>query len=173
MDKSYLVLSALGPDRPGLVAAIAEEIKGRGGNVEESRMAVLGAEFGVMMLVGGSADVLSAVERELPKLAERLGLGVLTRRTKAQTRAAGLPCTLVASAFDQEGIVHSLADALGKLGVNIVSLETSTYHASMSGAPLFRFEAALDVPRGVGLASLRAHLVEVSKSLDLDVDLRT
>ena len=66
--RSYLVLSALGPDRPGLVALIADHVTRSGGNVEESRMAVLGGEFGVMMLVSGTADALGAIERGLPSL---------------------------------------------------------------------------------------------------------
>jgi len=171
--RSYLVLSALGPDRPGLVALIADHVTKNGGNVEESRMAVLGGEFGVMMLVSGSADALAAVERGLPSLGTQSGLGILARPTSAEAPERGLPCVLVASSLDQEGIVHSIAAALHDLGVNITSMETDSYFASMSGQPLFRLEARLDVPRGVGLTTLREQLAAIARKLDLDIDLKT
>ena len=55
----HLVLSALGPDRPGIVAEVTSYVTERGGNIEDSRMAVLGGEFGVMMLVSGTADEIA------------------------------------------------------------------------------------------------------------------
>jgi len=170
--KQHLVLSALGPDRTGLVAQIATHITTRGGNVEDSRMAILGAEFGVMMLVSGDADELAAIERELPSLAQATGLQLLARRTEERRRQGGLPCVVEASALDQEGIVQSVAAALHDLGVNVVSLETSAYMASMSGAPLFRLEAQVEVPRSVGLATLREKMAAVARRLDLDLDIR-
>ena len=42
-ERRYLVLSALASDRPGLVATVTDFIAARGGNVEDSRMVVLGA----------------------------------------------------------------------------------------------------------------------------------
>ena len=65
----HLVLSALGPDRPGLVADITHYVTERGGNIEDSRMAVFGGEFGVMMLVSGTADEIGRFARETPQLA--------------------------------------------------------------------------------------------------------
>ena len=44
-NKSYLVLTALGPDRPGLVNEISAMVLAAGANLEDSRMAILGGEF--------------------------------------------------------------------------------------------------------------------------------
>lgn len=169
-DKVFLVIAGLGPDRPGLVAELALHVTSRGGNVEESRMAILGAEFGVMVVVSGTSDEIATIERELPQLETKTKLGFLLRRTKEPSKNGGLPCRIVATALDQEGIVHSLADSLRTLGVNVVSLETSAYHASMSGAPLFRFEALVDVPKSVGLGSVRDAMTQIARKLDLDID---
>ena len=57
MTQSYLVLTALGPDRPGLVRELSEFVAERGVNIDDSRMAILGAEFGGVALVV-KADVL-------------------------------------------------------------------------------------------------------------------
>ena len=110
-------------------------------------------------------------ERDLPALEQKTGLAFLLRRTKISAKDGGLPCRIVATALDHKGIVHSLADSLRGLGVNVVSLETSAYPAAMTGAPLFRLEALVDVPRSVGLGTLRDTMTAVARKLDLDVEI--
>src|SRR5262245_56349433 len=79
----FVVLSALGPDRPGIVAEVTEHLTERGGNIEDSRMAVLGAEFGILLLVSGTADEIAAIQRDAGALAQKTGLGVVVRPTKS------------------------------------------------------------------------------------------
>ena len=50
-DRGYVVLTAVGPDRPGLVNALASLIRDAGANIEDSRMAILGGEFAVILLI--------------------------------------------------------------------------------------------------------------------------
>src|SRR3954470_21760466 len=93
----FLVLSALGPDRPGLVAEVTEYLTERGGNVEDSRMAVLGAEFGVLLLVSGTPEEIAAIQRDTEALSRKSGLSVLVRSTKSpeeHRRAAVIPCVV-------------------------------------------------------------------------------
>jgi glycine cleavage system transcriptional repressor len=56
---------------------------------------------------------------------------------------------VVAEAFDQEGIVRAVSRALHAARANIVSLETTAYEAPVTGSPLFRMEARIDVPKGL------------------------
>lgn len=46
-----LVVTASGPDRPGIVARLSKRVLDCGGNVEESRMARLAGEFSILMLI--------------------------------------------------------------------------------------------------------------------------
>jgi glycine cleavage system transcriptional repressor len=172
----YLVLSALGPDRPGLVAEVTHYVTERGGNIEDSRMAVLGGEFGVMMLVSGSTDEVARVAREHGELRTATGLDVTTRETKSpedHRRAQSFPCTVTCDAIDNPGIVRAVARALRDLGLNIVSLETTTYEAPVTGSPLFRLEAQCDVPRGVTLAKIRSVMHDVAERENIDIDVAT
>jgi glycine cleavage system transcriptional repressor len=174
--ETFLVLSALGPDRPGLVAEVTEYLTERGVNVEDSRMAVLGGEFGVLVLVSGPPGPIAAVEADQGALAAGTGLSVVLRRTKSpeeHRRAAVIPCLVTAEAIDQEGIVRSVARALHRVGVNIVSLETTAYEAPVTGSPLFRLEARLDVPQATGVARVRRAMDEVAEAENLDIDVRS
>lgn len=175
-NEQFLVLSALGPDRPGLVAEITEYVSEHGGNVEDSRMAVLGAEFGVLLLVSGTPEEIGAIERDLGKVEEKTGLRLLSRRTKSpeeHRRAAVIPCLITAEALDQEGIVRAVSRALCRAGVNIVSLETSAYEAPVTGSPLFRMEARVDIPTGITIGKVRKAMDEVAEAENLDIDVRS
>ena len=173
---SYLVLSALGPDRPGLVADVTAFITERGGNIEDSRMAVFGAEFGILVLVSGTPDEVTKIADGARALEGKTGLTILTRPTKSPSehrRAPTVPCLVTAEALDHEGFVRSVSSALHKVGVNIVSLETLAYNAPITGSPLFRLEAQIDVPRDVTLAKVREAMAEVAERQNIGIDVKS
>jgi glycine cleavage system transcriptional repressor len=174
--ETFLVLSALGPDRPGLVAEVTEYLTSRGANVEDSRMAVLGGDFGILVLVSGPEGRIAAVEADHEALSETTGLSVMLRRTKSpeeHRRAAVVPCLVTAEAIDQEGIVRAVSRALHAVGVNIVSLETTAYQAPVTGSPLFRLEARVDVPQATGIARVRKAMEDVAVAENLDIEVRS
>ncbi len=174
--EAFLVLSAIGPDRPGLVADVTEYLTERGANVEDSRMAVLGGDFGILTLVSGPAARIAAVEADHDALSEKTGLSVMLRRTKSpeeHRRAAVIPCLVTAEAIDREGIVGAVARALHAAGVNIVSLETTAFDAPVTGSPLFRLEARIDVPSATGVPAVRRAMEEVGTVENLDVEVRS
>jgi len=171
--KNQLVVMALGPDRVGLVAQVSGFIRERGGNVEDSRMAVLGSEFGVMVLVSGSEEQLARLESESSKLTDA-GMDILVRRTTTPLEAdrSRQRAVVVAEALDHEGIVHSLSAAIERLGVSIAALETACYPAPLSGGPLFRLEAVLELPTAIDLDGVRKGLVDVADAENLDLEVR-
>lgn len=172
----FLVLSCLGPDRPGLVAEITDFLTTRGGNVEDSRMAILGAEFGVLLLASGPPEVVGTIERDLPALEQKTGMSVLARRTKSPAehrRAPTIPCVVTAEALDHEGIVRAVSSALTLAGVNIVSLEATAYAAPVTGSQLFRMEARVDVPQAVGVGKVRQAMDAVANEQNLEIEVRS
>jgi glycine cleavage system transcriptional repressor len=176
MASSYLVLSALGPDRLGLVAAVTEFLTSRGANVEDSRMAILGGEFGMLVLVSATPEQLGRVASETGELEKKTGLAILTRPTKSpeeHRRSASIPCLVIGEALDHEGIVRAVAAALDGMGINIVSLESTAYNAPVTGSPLFRLEATVDVPRGLPIASVRKAMEEVAQAENIDLEVRS
>lgn len=172
----YLVVSALGPDRPGLVSEVTSYVTERGGNIEDSRMAVLGAEFGIMLLVSGTPDEIGRVAGELLELQGATGLVFTSRRTKSpeeHRKGEVSPAIIVAEALNHEGIVRAVSSALHKVGVNIVSLETTAYNAPVTGSPLFKLEARVDLPRGVTMRKVREAMLAVAEHENIDVEVRS
>lgn len=169
-DKSYLVITAVGPDRPGIVSELSALIHRTGANLEDSRMAVLGGEFAVLLLVSGTDRALEATALAASESAGLLGLSVQHRSTTGPRRASNvLPYTLKVSGFDRPGIVQAITGVLARRRVNVSSLESRLAFAPHSGTPLFVLEADLEVPSETVLSELRRELVSKCDEENLDL----
>src|SRR3954468_4075153 len=67
MQRNF-VLTLTGPDRIGIVDEVTGLLLERGGNVETSRMARLGGEFAVLMLVSMPAEHVPGLNESLEAL---------------------------------------------------------------------------------------------------------
>jgi len=158
-NKSYLVLTAVGPDRPGLVSEISSLVLSAGANLEDSRMAILGGEFALLVLVSGEETAMREVEARGAALGERLGLRLLTKATTPRNAARDfLPFQIRVTGVDRPGIVQRVAGVLAGRGVNVASLESRLEFASESGTPMFILEAKLQIPSALALTDLRREL---------------
>lgn len=172
MAKLDMVLTAVGPDRPGLVKRISEAIHAAGGNLADSRMALLAGDFALIVLFECDPAVQSKVEQDLAALEGELDLAV---RVKAATPARDPrdhePFELEVTGVDQPGIVHKVSDVLAGLEVNVASLESSLSQAAFHGTPLFTLHAMLQVPTASDHDALFDRLDEVCQALNLTYDL--
>jgi len=171
-DKGYLVLSAVGPDRPGIVSDLSALIHAAGANLEDSRMAVLGGEFALLLLVSGPDGALGRCETEAARRGEALGLHVWHKRTSGpRAPRSVLPYAIRVSGFDRPGIVQAVTQVLAHYGVNVTSLESRLAYAPHSGTPLFVLEADLEVPSELALGKLRRDLGTKCDEENLDLTL--
>ena len=173
MDRAYLVLTAIGPDRVGIVDDLSTAVTGAGCNIEESKMAVLGGEFAVIMLVSGAAAGIDTLCRSIPAIGGKLSLHVECRPTGGpRAREKGRPYLLEAIALDAPGIVQSVTAVLRGHAINIEELDTDTAAAPWTGAPMFRMKARLVVGPAVSIARLKAELDRLQEEHDLDITLK-
>ena len=174
MTRDYFVLTAVGPDRPGLMDAISEYVFHHQGNVEASRAATLGGEFAVVMLVSVEESAGKTLEGQLAALTQS-GLTCTARRTAApqeQRETAGtIPYVLTVHAMDHPGIVQAVTHELATMGVNIESLETHVASAPHTGTAIFHFHARLDLPARLSIAHCRQRLAGLAEQLNVDFSL--
>jgi glycine cleavage system transcriptional repressor len=170
-SKENAVLTAVGPDRIGLVEKISEFIVQHHCNIEDSKMAVFCGEFALILLISGSPQDLMSTERASHELVKLTGLSIAIRRPTAKKSAEPLlPYKLTASCMDHPGVVHRLSSVLSSLAINIESMETKTYPAPVSGTPIFRLEAFISIPTKLNVNALRARFAEIEREENIDID---
>jgi len=167
--KRLLVISALGEDRPGIVDQLSEQILECGCNVEDSRAAVLGGEFAVMLLVSGQWNQIAKLEAALPHTAETHGMQIFTKRTDARGDLPDrLPYMVEVVALDHPGIVRNLAHFFATRGINIEDLVTQTYPAAHTGSPMFAVTLTVGIPATQHIGALREEFLDHCDLLNLD-----
>lgn len=166
---NHLVLSALGEDKPGLINELSRCVLNSGCSILDSRMAVLGGDFALLLQVGGNWNNLAKLETQLPGLQERLGLTISSRRTSVrEMRHDLLPYGVDVVAMDQPGIVHHLAKFFSQRQINIQEMLTSSYAAAHSGTPMFSVHLTVEVPASIQIAALREEFMDFCDQLNLD-----
>ncbi|HXE71715.1 MAG TPA: ACT domain-containing protein [Candidatus Nitrosotenuis sp.] len=169
--KEYLVLSLLGPDRPGLVDRITEVLARCHANLEDSRMAVLGSEFAMMILVSMEPEVKKSLLEGVAHAAHDLGLLFTCKPTQPRSESPGRSHLVVeVRGMDHEGIVHEVAHYLVGQGMSVETLDSTVTHAPHSGTPLFAMKMRLEAPGSVSPDSLRQGLARVGDRLNVDIE---
>ena len=80
--KTRAVLSVLGEDRVGIVAAVSAALAGSGVNIEDIRQTILSGIFSMTMLVTVDEDAhpFEEVQARLAEVAEGLGMQITLQR---------------------------------------------------------------------------------------------
>ncbi|GAB4345024.1 MAG: glycine cleavage system protein R [Gammaproteobacteria bacterium] len=167
--RNFLVISALGEDRPGIVDQLSKAVLEGGCNIEDSRMTVLGGEFAVLLMISGPWNSIAKVESSLERVAAELDLTVTTRRTgERDARRHLMPYAVDVVALDHPGIVHNLAHFFSSRNINIEEMVTSSYAAAHTGAPMFTVRMVVDIPAEFQIASLRDEFLDFCDELNVD-----
>jgi glycine cleavage system transcriptional repressor len=166
-----LALSAIGRDRPGIVAEVTRALLGHSLNITDSQMAVLGGRFTMMLIVDAPDGTdLDAVHEELTRTRERLSLDALSLSALADAAdaAAADPSHIVTVyGVDHPGIVHAVSARLAARAVNVTDLETRLVRDGLYAMVL---EVAL--PLELDPEALAAMLAEVGAEQGVEVTVR-
>lgn len=169
--RANMVLTLTGKDRIGLVEEITQLLFNLGGNVETSRMARLGGEFAILMLVSMPAEKLAQIEKDVEKLTS-MGYKVTASRTEktyADTHPDWQSFRIEVHGADDEGLIHQIAHYLSQCGINIESMDTHTVQAPESGTPLFDMIAVVSVPPNLAGQDWEEKLSSLGHQMNLEV----
>jgi glycine cleavage system transcriptional repressor len=123
----HVAVTAIGKDRPGIVAAVTGVLMRRGGNLEDTAMTNLGGHFAMVLVVEVPGDDATSLELALQdEVAADLGLTVTVRRME-EAEPVHVPASAWAVTVygaDRPGIVHEVTSALAEAGANVVDLST-------------------------------------------------
>jgi glycine cleavage system regulatory protein len=166
-----LVLTVIGPDRPGHVDALASAVATHCGNWLESRMCHLGGQFAGIVRV----EIPGDQEHAFRSTVKDLGLGGLqvsvTRDEGPNQATAWRSMVLDIVGNDRPGIVRQISHALAARGVNVEELHTERTSAPWTGEPLFEAKLRINLPEDCSPATLRADLEKITSDLMIDFTL--
>lgn len=169
VQNNYLVITASGEDKVGLVDRLSGKIAESGCNIEESRMAVLGDQFALIMLLSGPWNALTKLEGQLESLGDQLGLTIIHKRTQQRERTQpAIPYVVDVVAMDHPGIVRNLAAFFSKNGINIEELQTDTYPAPHTGTAMFSVSMTVGIRADIHIPTLRGNFLDYCDDLNLD-----
>jgi glycine cleavage system regulatory protein len=162
-----LVMTIIGPDRTGLVEAIARAVTTHGGNWLESRMCRLGGEFAGILRIEVPAEKKAPLLDALQKISG-LNVTIHTGETKiSPTNARQTKMEIIGQ--DRPGIVHEISTALARAGVNVEEFSSEVTSGAMSGETLFKASARLQLPGNCDLAALKREVEKIAADLLVDV----
>jgi glycine cleavage system transcriptional repressor len=168
----HLALSALGRDRPGIVAAVAGALARQGLNIEDAQMTILRGHFSMVLVVSGpdSLDV-ARLRSEVEDVGQDLGLEAVSLAEVADAGGHAPKPTHIIAIYgaDHPGIVHAAAQAVADSEGNITDLNARLSDEGGSALYVLMMEIALAPDR---VDSLRDALETVGREEGVEVTLR-
>ena len=166
-----LVITVVGPDRPGIVSLLSERGQALGANWEESRMASVAGQFAGIVHLQVPAENAERLTIALQELESRDLRIVIVKADRAPMGPERRLLRLEVVGQDRPGIIHDLSCCLSNCGVSIAELQTEFTSAAWSAENLFKAIALLRVPEGLSVEALRRELETLANDLMVDLAL--
>lgn len=171
-----LAVTAIGRDRPGIVAAVSRVLLAHRANVEDSQMTILRGHFTMMLVVSVPEEADAGTLRDdLEDVREELALEavVLSALEDVDPASEPVPTHMVTLyGADHPGIVHAATSTLAERGVDITDLATKLAGEGEDLTPLYALMMEIAPPPGADEAELEAALKRVGEDQGVEVSLR-
>jgi glycine cleavage system regulatory protein len=163
-----VVVTVLGPDRPGLVSAVSDCAALHRANWADSVMATFAGQFSGIVHLQVEAQHAQALVEALRALgSEALKISTVIADINSPPASRSVSLELVGN--DRPGIIHSISGQLARLGVGIEKLQTRISSAPMAGGDMFHMHAQLQIPASLHQDVLQNALESLANELMVDV----
>ncbi len=170
--KSYLIVSLIADDKPGLIEDLAVVVSKYSGNWLESNMSHLAGKFAGIFRVSVDDANAELLAKELRAVSTSFNLqiesGDADEREGLHSKPNLLNINIVGN--DRPGIVMEISQALAQMGVNVESFATVCEAAPMSGDVLFKLDAVLKNPRNLDFEKLKTNLELLADDLIIEIE---
>lgn len=170
--KSYLIVSLIADDKPGLIEDLAVVVSKYSGNWLESNMSQLAGKFAGIVRVSVDDANAEPLAKDLRAVSTSFNLQIESGNADdcegLNSQADLLNVNIVGN--DRPGIVMEISQALAQMGVNVESFATVCEAAPMSGDVLFKLEAVLRNSRNLDFEKLRKNLELLADDLIIEIE---
>ena len=166
-----LVLTVVGADRAGLVAAVADVVDAHGGNWENSELAELAGAFAGIIEVSVADDRVDDLRAALTGLDGLLTVAVHASETSPTDDVDMRRLAFTVLGNDRPGIVREISATLSAHDLSIERMSSETYDAAMSGGRLFEAKIVARAAASVDIDAVQSALEELAAEIQVDVTL--
>jgi glycine cleavage system transcriptional repressor len=161
-----LAITAVGTDRPGIVAGLTGALLPLGANLQDCRAALLRGSFAIVMAVEVPDEVdPGAAAAALAQTAEGLGLEVWVGEAADAAETHAERCVVSVYGADHPGIVHAVSSALADLSVNIVDLSSRV----VGDPPVYVLGIEAELPAGMDASEVETALRPVTDAQHVEL----
>jgi glycine cleavage system transcriptional repressor len=164
-----LAVTAVGGDRPGIVAAVVGVFFDLGCNLGDCTMTLLEGQFAMIMCVEAPDHLRSeALERALAGPAGDLDLSILvTPADNPGPATAGRPYVVSLYGADRPGLVFSVTRHLAQRAANVTDLMSH-----LTSAGVYTMVLDIDLPPDLDAGALEAELASIARDLGVEIHFR-
>lgn len=171
---SSIIVTVMGPDKPGLVNVISEKAAEAGANWAESRMANLVGQFAGIIHLQILPSKIEALTKALNSL-ETLGLqiNIATARPATGEPIYSRLLNVELIGQDHPGIIRDISKILSSHSISIEELDTEFISGSWSGENMFQTRAKLRVPANLPEEELQNTLEAIANEIMVDISIES
>ena len=161
------LITAVGPDSPGMAHALAQRLFDANCNLEDTTMTRLSGQFAMILAVAPPAGLtIEALETRLQSLRESHGLIIDIAPASPAPIADGPRHILTAYGPETSGLLARVTQVLAERAVNVTDVQTRLASAGMAYVMLLE----LELPPQLRADALEAELRH--RAPDLQISLR-
>ena len=174
--RKFFAISAMGKDRPGIVAGVSEALFDLGTNIEDSSMTILRGEFAMILIISTEKGIkASDFETRLKELTNKMGLFISVKElgeneVHLKKPYSGIPYIISVIGTDKPGIVYRIAEIIASKGINITDLNTKVI--SGEKMPVYTMIIEVDIPEYINVDLLQEEFSLLEKEMAIDIDIK-
>jgi glycine cleavage system transcriptional repressor len=171
-----LAITAIGEDRPGIVAGVCRVRFEAGGNLRDTSMTILSGQFAMILIVAvPRALEVAQLEKLFEPARRELGIALIIRELpEGQPMPSGRPevdgYLVTVAGADKPGIVYRVAEEMARHGINITDLNTRILAEDRQ--PVYLMMMEVIPPPDVNMDQLGHQLAEIGRRLSVEVQVR-
>ncbi|MBR9727242.1 glycine cleavage system protein R [Shewanella intestini] len=170
---NYMVVTAMGVDRPGLVGKISNLVSVCECDIVDSRMGLFGNEFTLIMMISGSWSSITQIETRLPSLSVELELMTVMKRTSKHTPQNYISRIEVSFyGEDQRGTMNTITQFLHERSLDLAAVRSHADEHNDKGIHTQTILLSINIPEKVDLATLENSIHDLANQLQLDCNIK-
>ncbi|HEY9746794.1 MAG TPA: ACT domain-containing protein [Oculatellaceae cyanobacterium] len=170
------VISGIGPDQPGIVAAIASILEHHGCNIEDTTMTRLAREFAVILVITVPDGLpFSKLQQEFVQLEDTHNMAILIKpipeHMMPEDHLPNNPYMISVAGKDHTGITYHVSQKLAEMDINITDLNAQIIQGDEG--PVYIMMVEVDIPPSIiAVSTVEQELKALAEQIGMEIQLR-